>query len=454
MTEAPNPRELVLDILLETEKEENLSHLVIRQMLQKYQYMTKQDRAFITRLAEGTLENRLYIDTIISEYSKTPLNKLKPLIRNLLRMGIYQILWMDRVPDSAACNEAVKLASKRGFYQLKGYVNGVLRHIVRDKEQLLPEQLREKYADDPDKYLSLRYSIPQWIIKDWQKVYSYDIIEKIAQAMLETDATAVRFQTDKVSKDTIIHSLQSEGCQVMPCDAAEELFYIKGYDYLDGLYAFSQGWIIVQDLSSVLAGLTAAPQRENFVLDVCAAPGGKSIHMAYLMQNSGMVEARDISESKVAYIEENIQRMHMENIRTRVWDATVTDTAMLGKADIVLADVPCSGLGVMGNKTDIKYRMTKEKQMELVSLQKRILKTVVPYLKQGGYLVYSTCTINRQENEEIFEWLVREFGLKPVDISGVFKKLPACETASRGYQQLLPGIHGTAGFFISKLQKC
>ncbi len=453
MTDVPNPRALALDILTENEKEGAYSHLLIRQMLEKYQYLKKQDRALITRLAEGTIENRLYIDEILGTCSKLPVRKMKPVIRNILRMGVYQIIWLDRIPDSAACNEAVKLTEKRGFYQLKGFVNGILRRIVREKEQWAPEKLKERYADDPVQYLSLRYSVPEWLIKDWQTVYPYDIIETILQGMYAPAPTTVRLQTDFASEEEIIESLCADGCQTVRCEAADGVFYVSGYDHLEALKAFQNGWIMVQDASSVLAGLTAAPKAGNLVLDVCAAPGGKSLHAASLLRGTGMVEARDISEYKIAYLNENIRRMRLTNIRTKVWDAAVLDESMRERADIVIADLPCSGLGVLGNKSDLKYRMTAEKQTELVRLQKQILTTAAAYIKPGGYLVYSTCTINRRENEDMVFWMTRELGLTPVDISPVFANLPACTTAKDGYQQLLPGIHKTAGFFISKLRK-
>ena len=453
MTDVPNPRALALDILTENEKEGAYSHLLIRQMLEKYQYLKKQDRALITRLAEGTIENRLYIDVILDTCSKLPVRKMKPVIRNILRMGVYQIIWLDRIPDSAACNEAVKLTEKRGFHQLKGFVNGILRRIVREKAQWTPEKLKERYAEDPVQYLSLRYSVPEWLIKDWQAVYPYDIIETILQGMYAPAPTTVRLQTDFASEEEILESLCADGCQTVRCEAADGVFYVSGYDHLEALKAFQNGWIMVQDASSVLAGLTAAPKAGDLVLDVCAAPGGKSLHAASLLRGTGMVEARDISEYKIAYLNENIRRMRLTNIRTKVWDAAVLDESMRERADIVIADLPCSGLGVLGNKSDLKYRMTAEKQTELVRLQKQILTTAAAYIKPGGYLVYSTCTINRRENEEMVFWMTRELGLTPVDISPVFAKLPACTTAKDGYQQLLPGIHKTAGFFISKLRK-
>jgi 16S rRNA (cytosine967-C5)-methyltransferase len=453
MTNMPNPRELALDILMETEKDGAMSHLVIRQMLRKYQYLPKQDRSFITRLAEGTLENRLYIDTIIEQFSKTPLKKIKPFIKNDLRMGIYQILWLDRVPDSAACNEAVKLAAKRGFATLKGYVNGVLRSVARQKESLLPENLKDKYSEDMETYLSLRYSVPVWIIKDWKKSYAYDTIESVLEGMSEPMPVTIRLQDEEVRAQEILDSLAQQGCTVVPLETLPQLYYLSGYDYLESLQAFINGWIMVQDASSVLTGLVASPAEGSFVLDLCAAPGGKSIHMAHLMHGTGLVEARDVSWQKVAYIEENIARMHMTNMQVKVWDATVYDESVREKADLVLCDVPCSGLGVMGNKTDIKYHMTPDKQAELVTLQKQILKQAVSYIKPGGYLVYSTCTIHKEENEDMFHWLLKEYGLKPVSIEKELAALPECNTAKDGYQQLLPGVHKTAGFFISKLQK-
>jgi len=442
-----NIRELVLDILLEVPS--HYSHIVIRQTLSKYQYLEKRDRAFITRLAEGTLEQMLHLDYIIDLFSKVKVSKQKPVIKNILRMAVYQMKFMDSVPVSAACNEAVKLAEKRGFYNLKGFVNGVLRNISRNLDQIGYHDLKA----NPIKYYSIMYSTPEWIIENWSKTYSYDIIEIMLKTFLEDKKTTVRCIVNQISKEEIIMLLKAEGVMAEEHPLYNNALDISGYDYLDYLDTFSKGFITVQDITSMTVSKAADPKPGDYVIDVCAAPGGKSIHIAELLNQTGMVEARDISASKISLIEENILRTGIGNIKTVVMDATQYDEASYEKADIVIADLPCSGLGVMGNKTDIKYKMTKEKQIDLVMLQKEILSVINKYVKTGGTLIYSTCTINIEENEKMIEWFTKCF---PYSLESIDEYVPECfrsDTTADGYLQFIPGIHGPTGFFIAKLVK-
>lgn len=444
-----NTRELVLDILLEVTKNNVYSHQAIRRMLAKYQYLNKQDRAFITRLAEGSIERMIQIDYIINQVSSVNTSKMKPVILNILRLSVYQIHFMERVPDSAACNEGVKLAIKRGFKNLKGFVNGVLRNISRKKESVEYPN-REK---DIEEYLSITYSMPKWIINKWKKQYDYGIIEKILESFLKQTDTTVRCNTSKATVDEIINMLQQEGVTVERCPYYDKALWISEYDYLGSLETFSKGYITIQDISSMLVGKIADPKKNDYVIDVCAAPGGKSIHIADMLEGTGMVEARDVSDYKVELIEDTILRTGFENISTLIMDATEMDSDSVDKADIVIADLPCSGLGVIGNKTDLKYKMTYENQKELVELQKSILSVIHEYVKVGGSLVYSTCTINVDENEKIIEWFTSEF---PFELTSIEQYIPeelSEDTAKKGYMQFLPGQHKTAGFFIAKFIK-
>ena len=227
---------------------------------------------------------------------------------------------------------------------------------------------------------------------------------------------------------------------------------ISGYDYLADLKAFQQGAFYVQDISSMLVSHIAAPKEGDFCLDVCAAPGGKALHMAELLQGTGHVEARDLTDYKVNLIQENIMRSGMKNIEAVRWDATVLDEDSVEKADILIADLPCSGLGVLGKKTDLKYKMTEQTQGELVKLQRDILSTVKQYVKPGGTLVYSTCTIHEAENEGNVEWFLKEnpeFQLVSVNLGEQLQDNGEHE----GCLQLLPGVHESDGFFIAKFKK-
>ncbi|MDO5416728.1 MAG: 16S rRNA (cytosine(967)-C(5))-methyltransferase RsmB [Lachnospiraceae bacterium] len=443
MTDGTGSRELILDILMEILEKGGYSHVVLRQALGKYQFLSKPDRAFITRVTEGTLEYLIQIDYVLNQYSKTKVEKMKPVIRTILRMSVYQILYMDRIPDSAACNEAVKLAVKRRFVGLKGFVNGVLRTIAREKEPI-----KESFPED-----SIRYSVPQWLLELWQRELGMEQTRQVLAAFLEDAPTMVRCNFNLASREEILESLRNQGITVEESAYSRKVLKLSDYDYLEGVDAFRQGWLQVQDLSSVFAGDAAAPKDGDYVIDVCAAPGGKSLHLADLLHGTGMVEARDLTWQKVELIEENISRTGFTNIRAAAADALVLDEESVEKADIVLADLPCSGLGIIGKKPDIKIHMTPEKLESLVSLQRDILSVVWQYVKPGGTLVYSTCTIHRGENQENAEWFLEHFPFERVDISGRFGEQVREASLKEGWMQFLPGKHPCDGFFVAVFRR-
>jgi len=444
-----NLRELVLGILMRITEEEAYSHIVLREVLEKYQYLDKRDRAFISRLSEGTLERMLEMDYIIESFSKVPVYNMKPLIRNLLRMSVYQLRYMDSVPDSAVVNEAVKLAQRKGFYNLKGFVNGVLRAAARGMDTVKwPDP-----HDDPERYLSVTYSIPPWILRQWFEQFDFDTIEKICRSFHETTGTFVRCDLSKASKEEIRASLEDQDITVRDHPYLDYALEISGYNYLNAVEAFRKGWIMVQDISSMLVAEIAAPNWGERCIDVCAAPGGKALHVASKLMGSGYVEARDISERKVALMQENIERSGAINIRAVVYDATVPDDELVGQADIVLADVPCSGFGVIGKKQDIKYKMTEARQEEIIRLQRKILHVVQSYVKPGGVLIYSTCTIGAEENQKNLQWFLSYFPFALESIDPYICDELKSKTTAGGYIQLLPGVHACDGFFIARLRR-
>lgn len=438
---AQNIRELALDILYEILEKDGFSHVVLHQALSKYQYLEKQDRAFVTRVTEGTLEYLLQIDYVLNQFSATETKKMKPLIRTLMRMSVYQILYMDRIPDSAVCNEAVKLAQKRRFQGLKGFVNGVLRTVSRQKGQL----------QFPD--LSVKYSMPSWIIDLWKQTYDQKTVEGMLTCFLAGHPFTVRCNLSRMEKGKIIASLERQGVAVREYKGIDSVLYLEHLDYPESLEAFQKGWIQVQDVSSCLPGLAACPKKGDLVLDVCGAPGGKGLHMADLLGGTGHVEVRDISRHKVDMINQNIERSGFSNISASVWDALETDASFVEKADIVMADLPCSGLGILGKKPDIKAKVTREALASLAELQRKILSVVWRYVKPGGILVYSTCTIDRQENEENVAWFLERYPFRPVDIEGRLGEELKSDTMKEGYIQLLPGVHPCDGFFLSVMQR-
>lgn len=443
-----NTREIILGILLSINRDGEKSHIAIRNTLDKYQYLSRQDRAFIARVCEGTIEQMIYIDYIINQFSSVKVEKMKPVIQNILRSAVYQIRFMDTVPASAACNEAVKLAQKKGFYSLKNFVNGVLRSVARGIDQVsYPER------SDMVEHLSIRYSMPRWLVERWIEEFGMEAAERMLRDFLKTHPMTVRFKTNNIEAEKILESLRSQGVTVQPGPYLPYAYEISGYNHLQALDAFQKGWIYVQDVSSMLVAEAAAPKQGDYVVDLCAAPGGKSLHVSDKMGDYGMVEARDLTESKVALIEENIHRMNLINVTPVQADATAYDGGLEAKADIVLADVPCSGMGVIGKKPDIKYNLTPIQLDELVILQRRILHNAAAYVKPGGTLIYSTCTIGSMENQKNVEWFVKNY---PFELDSLDPFLPEelhCSSTKKGYLQLLPGIHKTDGFFLARLKK-
>lgn len=447
MTKAINEREIVLEVLLEITEHGMYSHIVLRDVLNKYQYLEKKERSFITRVTEGTLEHMMEIDYILDQFSKVKVKKMKPVIRNIMRSAVYQMKYMDSVPVSAACNEAVKLAVRKGFGSLRGFVNGVLRNVARNLDQIA-------YPTEPLKRLSIQYSMPEWILNLWLKAYDSDIVEQMLQAFQRETPLTIRCNLRMVTPKQLKEHLEAEGVTVKVHPYLEYAFHISGFDYLGDLESFQNGEFSVQDISSMLVSELAGPKEGDYVIDVCAAPGGKSLHMAEKLNGSGHVEARDLTEYKVGLIQENIERTGLSNVEAVQQDALIFDETSVGKADIVLADLPCSGLGVLAKKTDLKYKATKEGADSLAKLQREMLKNVQAYVKDEGKLVYSTCTINPAENMDNVHWFLNEYPeFELIDIHGLLCEELQKDVKENGCIQLLPGVHQSDGFFLACMKK-
>lgn len=446
-----NTRALILEILLEITSEKEYSHLVIRSVLDKYNYLRAEEKSFIKRICEGTLERMIQIDYVLNQYSNTKVNKMKPVIRNILRMSVYQILFMDAVPDSAACNEAVKLTEKKKFHQLKGFVNGVLRTISRQKDSIVYPP-KEK---DIVLYHSIQYSMPEWIVKKWLQEYDNDMVEQILQGLLDEHLVTIRMDENlqEHEKIQLLEEIKSMGIVVHVHPYLPYAYQLEHMEGIINLPGFQEGKVIIQDISSMLVSEAAGIKQGDFILDVCAAPGGKSLHAACKLNGTGHVEARDLTDYKVDLIRQNMERMQYTNIEAVQADALVYQEEKKETADIVFADLPCSGLGVIGKKRDIKYKISEKALTELAALQRSILEVVQNYVKPGGTLIYSTCTINRSENEEMVQWFTKKYAYELESLDPYIPQKIQGNTTAEGYLQLLPGIHETDGFFIARLKK-
>lgn len=453
MTKTVNEREIVLAVLMEVTENGMYSHVILRYVLAKYQYLEKKERAFITRVTEGTLENMIEIDYILDQFSKVKVKKMKPVIRNILRSAVYQMKYMDSVPDRAVCSEAVKLAVRRGFSGLKGYVNGVLRSIARGLDSI-------EYPADEVQRLSVKYSCPEWIVQMWQKAYSRDVVETMLGSFRGERPLTIRCCLNRATPEELVEELEKEGVTAVRHPYLPYAFEIKGYDYLESLESFRKGLFCVQDVSSMLVGELSRPVSGAQVIDVCAAPGGKALHVAEQLsvmaadsgEPQGSVEARDLTEYKTGLIRENIERSGLSNIKAGCQDACVPVEEDRGRGDLVIADLPCSGLGVLGRKADLKYRASKEGIRELAALQRKILSCVQEYVKTGGTLMYSTCTVSPAENEENVRWFLEKYPEFELDgIRDMVCPELRDSVSEEGWLQLLPGVHKCDGFFIARL---
>ncbi len=432
-------RRIAYEALLLAEEKDHLNSLS-KDVLEKYSYLPAIDKSFLKRLIEGVTERRITLDYVIDLRSKVPSSKMKKQIRTIIRMGTYQLLFMEKVADHAAVNESVKLARKAGFSTLSGFVNGVLRNIAKNRDTVEWPDINT----DRIRHFSVKYSTPEWIVK------------KLLDEQTEENATAllalsvsVRPVTARVNlTKTTVNEVAADK-RITPSDIIPEAVILSDYDSLTDIDALKDGRICIQDLSSVLALHISGIKSTDKILDLCAAPGGKSLHAADLARQ-GHVISCDVSDAKLEKIRENIERCGFMNIETGLNDASVFNEEWEEKFDVVIADVPCSGLGVMGRKNDIRYNVTPDSVKSLAALQKSILKNAARYVKRGGILLFTTCTCTAEENAGNFRFLTDELKLTGIDFYDDIPDELKDVTAKDGYLQLYGKDSLTDGFFISK----
>ena len=390
------------------------------------------DPAFVRELVYGVLENKMLLDHYLDQLIPKGVKSTRHRDLTILRMGLYQISFMDAVPEYAAVNESVALA-KRYARGRSGFVNGVLRGYIKNKDSLgLPDK-----SEDLVEYLSVRYSYAPWIVQLWLDAYEdAEFVESLLAAGNEAPDLTLRLNWLKVMKKDLIPALEERGCEVTEGRYSANALHVKGRGILES-DLYKNGLFSVQDEASQLVASVLAPEQGDTVIDVCAAPGGKTMAIAERMNNRGRIIAQDIYKRKIALIEREAARLGIRIVETRTWDSTRVDSSLLGKADRVLVDAPCSGLGVVRRKPEIKYKAYNQEMAMLPQKQQAILQAASKYVNAGGVLVYSTCTINPHENEEIVSSFLRSHPNFMVE-----------ET-----KQLLPHINGTDGFFICRMRK-
>lgn len=443
-------REAALLILHQVEKNKAYANLQTAKALDGGAY-SSQDMRLITEISYGTQRMRAAIDYLLGRLLTKPLDSLPLWILIILRMSVYQLLYMDKLPPSAVVNEAVKLAKKYGHAGTASLVNGVLRNYLRrtaDGTLSLPAK------EAGEEYLATTLSHPSWLIGYLQKIWSFADIEAFCLFNNARPGVHIRTNTLKTVREELINKLQAEGLEPSLGCYAPEAITLEKFGGIARLDSFKQGLFQVQDEASMIAAHVLGAQKGAKVLDLCAAPGGKTTHIAQLMEDTGEIHAFDVHEHKIELIKENCRRLGIHSVRAALCDARHLPDSYQGWADYILLDAPCSGLGVLGRRPDARWRKSIGDVAEMKALSGEILGAAASYLKPGGIICFSTCTITPEENESA----IKEFLQNRPDFSSIpFPRLPWLsqeeEAMKRGMLQLLPQKHGLEGFFMARLQK-
>ena len=438
-----NAREAAFKILCDVEIHKNYSNMAINKIF-KEEKIEKKEKGLATEIVYGVIENRKYLDYIINKLSKIKVKNMSSFVKIILRMGTYQILFLDNIRDYAAVNETVKLAVK---YDRKssGFVNAILKNEIRQADTIKDIDIK-----DPARKLAVKYSYQQWIIENWIEKFGEDFTEDLLMAGNERPEMYVRVNTMKTDRETLIKEFKKDGINAYPVKMVDEAVRVEKLKGIEKNRLYLSGKFTVQDISSMLVGKVADPKEGWNVLDMCSAPGGKSTHIATLMNNTGKVVSRDVFDHKIKLINATAKRLGITNIHAENFDASEFDSESVEKYDCVITDVPCSGFGIIRRKPEIKYK-SREELADLPEIQSKILENAAHYVKKGGTLIYSTCTVQDSENIDIINnFLEKNSDFELVPITEVNVDL---EEQEKGYIKIYPNIHGIDGFFIAKMRK-
>ena len=430
----------VIKLLLRMESSESYSNILLDNALTE-SGLSERDKAFAAALFYGVTERKMTLDYIIGQNSRLPFTQIDPTAVVILRAGFYQILYMPSVPESAAVNESVKLCKKLHLFSAQGFVNGMLRNFIRNGKKVNYDGL------EPAEKLSIEYSCPQWITRKWTVEYGEEFAAKALKASLGAPPIFERVNNTKVSDDELVKLLKKEGIKATVNPRLSGCVRLEKTGDIEKSAAYKDGLFHVQDVSSQLCCLTLKPIVNETVLDICAAPGGKSFTMAELMGNNGRVISMDLYDARAGLIAKGAERLGLRIIEARQNNAAKFNEE-LPQADKVLCDVPCSGLGVIRRKPEIKYKDEKEFE-ELPRLQKAILDVSAQYVKKGGTLVYSTCTLSRAENDEV----AQEFANTHPDFSPIVQPIPYAGADNSPMRTFFPEEDGGDGFFTASFRR-
>lgn len=436
-------RQIALDTLIAGRKDRAWSDGYLKAAIRK-NGLDSRDAALATRLGYGILQNQQLLDFYIGAYCSRSPERLEPIVLDVLRLGAYQILFLDRVPDNAAVSESVELIKSYDRERAAGLVNAVLRKIAANKEHL-PQIPQDNAAE----YLSIRYSHPLWLVRRCMELLGREEAEAFLACNNEAVETTVQWNPLKGTEDALLQSLEASGVQAAAHPWLPGCYTLTKTGNLEQLSAFQEGKFLVQDAAAKLTALAAGVESGMTVMDLCAAPGGKSFAMAMAMENQGQILSFDLHRSKIRLIQEGAKRLGIACITAEAGDGKEFRPEYAEKADVVLCDVPCSGLGIIRKKPDI--RLKREEELGgLPRVQSAILDNAAQYVKPGGLLVYSTCTVLPRENEGVTDAFLKEHS----EFQGENFTLPGpAGDVSNGHITLWPQRHGTDGFYICRMRK-
>ncbi len=432
-------RSVALDALLACENQGAWSDGYLKKAIREAG-LDSRDAGLCTRLCCGVLQNEMLLDALLDRFAKPPVARMEPAVRGCLRLGLYQILFLDRVPDSAAVNESVSLARGRCRNpRAAGLVNAILRNLLRERESLaMPEDL------------PTRYSHPAWLVEEFSKALSVEGVEDLLAADNGEVPTAAQVNTLRITPEALLERLKSEGVEAQPHPWLEGCLLLSGTGNLEALPSFQEGLFYIQDPAARLAVLASGVTAGQRVLDACAAPGGKSFAAAIQMAGEGSITSCDIHPKKVELIRSGAARLGISTLEAMVQDGKQCKAEWLNSFDTVLTDVPCSGLGIIRKKPDIRYK-DPELLLGLPRIQSEILNNCAQYVRPQGTLLYATCTVLERENSAVVADFLdkqKDFTLEPFTLPGPIG------TVESGMLTLWPHIHGTDGFFFAKLRRC
>ncbi len=441
-------RETIVDLLLRIEQDSGYSHLLINHEITSRKIPPK-DAALMTEIIYGTVQYKLTLDYYLEPFLHTK-KKIQPWVRMLLRMSVYQMQFLDRVPDRAIVHEAAEIAKHRGHKGIASFVNGVLRNMQR---RGVPDIAK---IDRDVKRLALETSHPEWLVKRWINTYGWRITEDMCHANSNQKPMSVRVQPLKISRDKAIEELDELGMKARPSEFSDQGIIIDKGNILK-TRLFEQGYITIQDQSSMLVTEMLKPEPDMTVLDACSAPGGKVTHTAEKMGDKGYVAAYDLHAKKAKQIQQKAEHLGLTIIHAKPGDARKLQQQHEPESfDRILVDAPCTGLGVIRGKPDIKYNKQEDDIHQLARIQSDILEHVAPLLKKGGLLMYSTCTVDKTENEQVIETFLANHSVFELDKT-FFDELPPMIKQSPGVSsvglQLFPQTFSTDGFFLTRMKR-